>query len=307
VIWWVFAAGGRSRAWIGGVAVAVAVAACSILSRGQCLVWKDDITLFGHATRVTAPYAMSWHQLGKGYQVAGRNYEAVQSFRRSIEIDPGQVPTYVDTVYSLLALGDYPTAERVIARGLEIDPEYAGLWAVRGAIHAGRSEWDAAVEALERAVALDPKGSRAAFDLAEVLLRQGRYAEAAEMFRETVRRRPDLALGWERLAWVLALAPEPAARNPDEARAAVEQALRRSSDAMLRRTLAVALAAGGDFRAATEMAEAASEKARAEGRGELAGRLMEDVRGYREGLLPGFESSLTALGWGGGSATETGE
>ena len=103
-------------------------------------------------------------------------------------------------------------AEAVFTRMLADHGERAELHVILGQAHAQQGNFDAAVQALERARRLDAEVADAGATLGLIYLKQGKLAEATAALREELRRGPDHVLARHTLAVVLDLDG-----HPDEA------------------------------------------------------------------------------------------
>jgi hypothetical protein len=77
--------------------------------------------------------------------------------------------------------GRYPEALYYMTRVTELVPEYAKGWSDRGFLHLATGDPDAAVEALERAIELDPRDPTALRNLAAAYGSVGRFKDSARI------------------------------------------------------------------------------------------------------------------------------
>ncbi len=136
-----------------------AAAACGVLTASRNATYRSTLSLYADtvARRPDNPYAHSNYGFALGE--AGRSQEAVQEFRRALEIKPD----LADAHYNL------------------------GLVFERG----GRD--DDALEEYGEALRVAPRNSEARYNMALLLAREGRLAEAAGHFAELVRQKPGFA------------------------------------------------------------------------------------------------------------------
>jgi DNA-binding winged helix-turn-helix (wHTH) protein/TolB-like protein/Tfp pilus assembly protein PilF len=101
---------------------------------------------------------------------------------------------------------DLPTASRMLAKSVELDPGYALSWAYLGTVHTtyaslyfgGRAYYDKAQEAYDRALALAPAQIEARTFRAALLIDTGRVEEAVPLLRGVLQTNPYLAQAhWE--------------------------------------------------------------------------------------------------------------
>jgi tetratricopeptide (TPR) repeat protein len=151
-------AGGRGER-PAAVGAAVAVAACAVLTRGQVLLWRDSVTLFGHAAAVTERNWLAHENLG----------------------------------VALHARGDVAGAEAQFARALAINPDSGGAHNNLGLIREEQGRLEEARAQFETALRADPGDAPAQNNLGNVLDRMGRPEEALRRYAEALRLMPDFA------------------------------------------------------------------------------------------------------------------
>jgi tetratricopeptide (TPR) repeat protein len=117
----------------------------------------------------------------RGGVLAGRgDYAgAIAELRQAVETDPAKPALRLDLARVLGEAGRADEARAEYEAALAVQPDYAPALVGLGVLLAGRGDPAGAERALRRALELDPAQAEARFDLAEVLDRQGRRAEAA--------------------------------------------------------------------------------------------------------------------------------
>src|SRR5690606_34076542 len=110
-------------------------------------------------------------------------------FARATALDPAYAAAYADLAIAWLTAYRYglveredalAAAERAVARGLDLDPQLAGLHAAAGLLEQDRGNGAASVAAYRRAIALNPASELAHFGLFNVLGGLARVAEARQ-------------------------------------------------------------------------------------------------------------------------------
>jgi tetratricopeptide (TPR) repeat protein len=136
--------------------------------------------------------------LGTAYAGTGRRQEAMQTFRRILDIDPTSGLAHQNIGVLQLQAKDFGAAEKSLRRALEIDPRLAGVHTALGVVLSETGRKDAAFEEWKIAVR-DGKDLDALYNLTVELAAAGRMNEArnyGEMFlgqAPTELRRDDLA------------------------------------------------------------------------------------------------------------------
>ncbi len=230
---------------VGGCVLAVIVVA----TWTQVGYWRNTITLFEHASRVTGVNRVAHLQLGAAYAREGRYDDAAAQYRAALAIKSDSVEAYNNLGIVLAQAGNPSEAAGFFRAALEISPTDARLHA----------------------------------NLARALRRTGAVSEAVEHYRDAVRLDPrawDVAMN---LAWILATDADATVRNAEEAIALAEGGNRLTGRPHPRAldTLAAAYAAAGQYDRAEKTAERALSAALAVGDRRLASDIGGRIRLYR--------------------------
>lgn len=153
------------RALLG--ATGVVLLALAILGFRQTSFWRDDASLFGHATQVTRENYLAENKLGAALSLHGRWEEARGHFAASVRMNPGFADALVNLGAAEERLGRPDEAIRAFRRALTLAP-------------------DAAAARRGLAATLNNLGSKAA--------EGGRFDEAIELFDKALRVLPDFEL-----------------------------------------------------------------------------------------------------------------
>src|SRR6185436_16794575 len=105
----------------------------------------------------------------------GRNIEAVQLFKRAIEIDPEFAAAYNNLGAAYNALGRYQEAVVVLSSALRQRPDYAEAHYGLGVAYLNLGEYSKAVKAYQEAVRLNPNFSEARNSLGVAYNNWGKY------------------------------------------------------------------------------------------------------------------------------------
>jgi protein O-mannosyl-transferase len=151
-------AGSRKRTAL--VAAGAAALSLMAVTLDQLQVWRNSVTLWENALKISGPDSAVLQNLGVGYETQNRLGDAAQCYRRMLKNDPGSVEARINI----------------------------------GALHARQRRLDDAAEMFRQACDLDPNSDRAQMYLGKVLLLQNKPDEAARHYEEVVRLTPDLPL-----------------------------------------------------------------------------------------------------------------
>ena len=170
------------------------------------------------------PQPAIYNDLGFVLERQGLPFEAVDMYRKSLELDPESPTAHYNLAASLARSGEFAEAEPHFRAALEIDPStqaYTGL----GIVLWQQGLADEAIASLQSAIKTDPNNASAYDQLGTIQVQQGKLEEAASTYRSLVRNQPSAA-AYQELAQVLARLG-----RTDEARKEMAKALERSQRA----------------------------------------------------------------------------
>jgi len=147
------------------------------------------------------PQAAIHNDLGFVLERQGLTEEAVEQYRKALELDPEFASAHYNLAAYLSRSGEYAEAERHFRAALDVNPSaaaYTGL----GAVLYHQEKVDDAVASLKAAIEADPDYPRAYDQLAAIQVQQGELDDAASNYRLLVSKQPS-ASGHEKLARVL--------------------------------------------------------------------------------------------------------
>jgi arylsulfatase A-like enzyme/Flp pilus assembly protein TadD len=117
--------------------------------------------------------------------------EAIQWFRKYLELVPTSAYAHHWLAVCYLKMGDQGNALREAAAALAIDPRFTDARIIRGGILATRGDYPGAIAELRNAVETDPAKPMLRLDLAKVLGEAGKTAEAEAEYRALLGLKPD--------------------------------------------------------------------------------------------------------------------
>ena len=184
----------RLRPWVVGGG-ALAALGLGVAAWAQVGVWRDSLSLFGHAVAVTRHNPFAEHGLGRALRAAGRTGEARSHLSTAIQLAPGWATPRVELAQLLVEQGELEAALPLYRSALELDPDL-----LRARISFGRTllEADRHLEARHHLeLALERAGPGSGLperfrlslhvSLARLYARQGLDAEAREQLEEALR------------------------------------------------------------------------------------------------------------------------
>lgn len=169
------------------------VAAYEAFAKGLINLRAESLDLailfFEKALALDPGYARAHLHLGKALDVKGSYLfvpdlldRALGSYRQALALRPGWVEAWREMSGTLVGLGRFDEALEAVDKALALDPEHAGSHAARArALFIGKAQFAEAATSFERALRLNPQGGWYALQLAHcaALLRDFPRGEAA--------------------------------------------------------------------------------------------------------------------------------
>lgn len=229
-------------------AAVAAILVFSVLTARRVGAWRsgEALALAGLDAYPEAPKL--WTELGIARSAEGRDAEAVEAFEKAVALEPRDPRPLHGYAMALRRLGRPAEAADALRRLIVLAPhDVARLWRELGEAEAAAGNLAPALEAMRRARSIRPGDPSIEEPFAEILHRaaleaesSGRYAEAAERYREILEVDPANVATLFNLGRALYLGNDPAAavpplerglalREDTRARALLEEARRRAS------------------------------------------------------------------------------
>ena len=122
--------------------------------------------------------------------------DAVESFRKAIELDGNNPYANQMLGYSYYILDDIPSAEQYVKRAVELAPDNAKNYVLLGQIAYRLGEFGDAMSNFKSAISVDPVPSEPYFNLAVLSVKDGKLQEAQNFYNQALERGalPDASL-----------------------------------------------------------------------------------------------------------------
>jgi tetratricopeptide (TPR) repeat protein len=288
------------RDWIGdrpfpramaGLAGAMAVIACVVLTSMQVPYWRGTRALFMRAAAVTDQYYLAYYNIGCYAMDDGQYADAILCYKKALSSEPDNTrwadhsPAYNDLGYAYLKMGEPSNAVVNLEKALAIRPHYPEAYYNLGCAFLDNKQPAEAVDCLQRALAMDSSVAAIHYKLANALMQSGRYAQAIAEYDRTLQLSPNMDEAANNLAWLLATCSDRSLRNGAEAVTLARQASEHShnQNPIILGTLAAAYAETGKLSEAVATAQQARQLALAQNNRTLAGVLESQLRQYQAG------------------------
>jgi tetratricopeptide (TPR) repeat protein len=134
----------------------------------------------------------------------GRLPEAIQVFKKSLQMDPDYAEGHHNLGFVLWKAGQRQEALREDEYALRLKPDYADAHVSLGMAFARLGRPEDAVQHWEDALRINPNYAEAYYDIGVVLQQKGRLQEAVEHYEQTLRFQPDYIEAHNNLGLALA-------------------------------------------------------------------------------------------------------
>jgi len=139
--------------------------------------YKDAVLGFEDAIRLDVNYSEAYSNLGAVYAKLKEYPKAIKLYKRAIKIKPNYSGSYTNLGNALNKIDEHEEAIHFHNIAINIDPKSANNYANCGSAYKNLGRFDRAENMYKKAIDLDPNHINAHFDLATVLLQQGKNAQ----------------------------------------------------------------------------------------------------------------------------------
>lgn len=185
---------------------------------------EESLEAAHHATALAEQQPWAWSELGATLEATGRHVDALDAYRKAVELSDDPFYTYKQTDL-LSQIGKNQTACELLEAALQREPDNAQLWGKYGQALRRMRRLDEALVAYTRAIELDADDAWAWGGRGLTLGEFGKHADALSSFDKALAlNQEDPWLWYNRAEELLAL------NRPHEALDSLQQALKRRPD-----------------------------------------------------------------------------
>ena len=163
------------------ITATVAIASVLVLgvaARAQVGIWRDGLTLWQHAARVSPGDSRAPLNLGVTLSRQRRFADAIAAYREAIRLTPDLPHAHNNLGLALSATGQPGPAIAAFEDAVRLDPEYAAAHANLADLMAAHGGGAEALRHYERAIQLDARAGLPRINYAVTLAQMGRVADA---------------------------------------------------------------------------------------------------------------------------------
>jgi Tfp pilus assembly protein PilF len=173
-----FFTGNHYRKIVLSMAVGTVLLALTVCSWLQVQHWKNNLTLFKHALKVTAKNYVAHDSLGNALTQQGKVEEAIDHYNQALKIKPNSAKFHNNLGVALFEQRRVKEAMSHYAVALRLDADYAETYNNFGVAWFTVGKFDKAIAQYREALRLDPNFAKAHNNLGNVLVEKGRFDEA---------------------------------------------------------------------------------------------------------------------------------
>ncbi len=175
---------------IGGISC-ILLSALMICAFIQVNHWRNSVSLFSHALKVTDDNWLAYNNLGFTLSQVGKTNEAIKNYLLAIEIKPNHYKAYNNLGAVLLKQGKQNKAIEYFTKALSLKADYAKAHNNLGVAIASLGRIKEAIEQFQKAIELNPDYAEAYNNLGIAKIKQGNYREAIKQFQKALDLKPD--------------------------------------------------------------------------------------------------------------------
>jgi tetratricopeptide (TPR) repeat protein len=183
----------------------IILCACIASTIHQIGYWRDSETLFEHTAQVTRNNYLAYNNLGYYLSNRGKTQEAMENYRKALEINPQYEDAYNNMGYALAALKRYPEAIAHYRAALKFKPNHTEVHNNLGNALADLGQVDEAVEEYKIVLKENPEHADAHNNLGIALAMKGQFDQATAHFAAAIKYKKNYASAHSNLGNALAV------------------------------------------------------------------------------------------------------
>jgi len=180
----------RYRKIILGIPAVIIISAMVVCTSCQLTYWKNGITLFEHAIKVTENNYKAHNNLGTAFGPVNLD-KAVFHYKEALKIKPHYVTALNNLGRALLKKENYDEAVLYFSKVLKIDPQNTDARMNLANVLYIQGKCDEAISQYKELIKTDSQNADVHFNLAYVLSTQGNLEKAAFHYMEAIRINPE--------------------------------------------------------------------------------------------------------------------
>ncbi|PIW65363.1 MAG: hypothetical protein COW12_02245 [Candidatus Omnitrophica bacterium CG12_big_fil_rev_8_21_14_0_65_45_16] len=169
-----------------GVAAALSILFCSVLSAQTLLPWQNSETLLTRMIEVDPNHYKAHNNLAAYYESQGDNEKAVKHFVKAIWLNPYFPDAHNNLAVVLSKQGHFEIAEHHFKKALEYKPDFANAYTNLGNLYLEQNRNEEAFSYYQKALELQPDSVYSIEGMGLALYRLGRPGQAVQYFQKAL-------------------------------------------------------------------------------------------------------------------------
>jgi Tfp pilus assembly protein PilF len=183
------------------ICIFLMVLAGAFLTRQQIEVWRNPESLWGRVNGVFPGVVQeAYFNLGVYYNDNGRAGEAIEQFKKAIEINPRYAMAHNNLGIAYTKNGMLNEAVYEYEQALAINPRHAKAHYNLGVIYFRQGDFDRAMVKFKDAIALNPNYTEAHYNLGNTYDKKGLWDNAITEHKKAIALNPRHAMAYNNLA-----------------------------------------------------------------------------------------------------------
>ena len=199
----------RHRDKVLTIAAGICIPTLMVVTWNQVGHWKNSITIFEHAIRVTDKkypgFTIAHINLGEALLAGGKTGEAISHFKTAIRLKPDHAKAHNNLGGALFTEGKTEEAITHYKTAIRLIPDYAIPHLNMGIALYKEGKTEEAISHFKTAIRLIPDYAKAHNNLGEALRTKGKREEAISHYKTAIKLKPDFALAHNNLGYTLFL------------------------------------------------------------------------------------------------------
>jgi len=185
------------------ISVGIIIFTLLITTWRQVSHWKNSITIFKHAIRVTdkkhPTFAIAYNNLGIVLFAKQKNEEAISHYKMALELNPDSAVAHNNLGIALFTKQKNEEAISHYKMAIKINPDHAEAYYNLGNVLFAKQKNEEAISHYKMAIKINPDYALAHNNLGNALLNKGRTREAISHYKMAIKLNSDYALAYNNL------------------------------------------------------------------------------------------------------------
>lgn len=164
--------------------------------------FAEAVDCYRKTLQIDSRIAEIHFNLGTSLSNLGRNEEAIASYRRAIQLKPNLAPAYFNLGIALQDLGKHEEAVAAYRKAVSLEPGFYDAYGSMGTVLQAQGKLDEAIAAYRKSLSIQPD-PRTHFNLATALRDSGKLNEAVVSYQNALAMNPNYSEAYNNLGETL--------------------------------------------------------------------------------------------------------